>query len=98
TYVKFYAIIIIHINFLFFFSAKGGTISTYTWTCIILNFLQMRDPPILPVLHKIPHDNVLPIIVNGEDASFFEDVDKLVGFGAKNKETLGGLLFAFFKR
>ena len=83
--------------FTYVFLAKGGTISTYTWTCIILNFLQMRDPPILPVLHKIPHEDVEPIIVNGEDASFYEDVQTLIGYGDPNKESLGGLLFAFFR-
>ncbi|CAG8692181.1 20765_t:CDS:10, partial [Dentiscutata erythropus] len=75
-------------------AAKGGTLSTYTWTCMILNFLQMRDPPILPVLHRIPHD---PNIINGVDVSFFEDIDKLEGFGSKNHESVGGLLFAFFR-
>ncbi|RIA96354.1 hypothetical protein C1645_678325, partial [Glomus cerebriforme] len=79
-------------------AAKGGTISTYTWTCIILNFLQMRKPPILPVLHNLPHDDVEPILVNGEDASFFENVETLSEFGSDNKESLGGLLFEFFKR
>jgi hypothetical protein len=58
----------------------------------------MRDPPILPILHKIPHEGVEPIMVNGEDASFFEDVNTLTEFGSKNKETVGGLLFAFFRR
>src|SRR5690242_13884783 len=32
----------------------GGTISSYTWICLILNFLQTRDVPILPVLHNHP--------------------------------------------
>ncbi|CAG8464186.1 20845_t:CDS:2 [Racocetra persica] len=77
-------------------AAKGGTLSTYTWTCMILNFLQMRDPPILPVLHKIPHE---PNIVHGVDVSFYEDIEKLEGFGNSNKnnESVGGLLFAFFR-
>ncbi|CAG8473301.1 10350_t:CDS:10 [Cetraspora pellucida] len=77
-------------------AAKGGTLSTYTWTCMILNFLQMRDPPILPVLHQIPHD---PNIINGVDVSFYEDIKKLEGFGNSNKnnESVGGLLFAFFR-
>ncbi|CAG8504088.1 15753_t:CDS:2 [Acaulospora morrowiae] len=78
-------------------AAKGGTLSTYTWTCMILNFLQMREPPILPVLHQIPHKGE-PIMVNGIDASFYEDVESLRGFGESNKETVGGLLFAFFRR
>jgi len=79
--------------------ANGGTISTYTWICIVINFLQMRSPPILPQLHKIPHtlseDNQ---VINGNNTSFCRDIEKLEGFGLSNKETLGGLLYAFFRR
>ncbi|KAG0369749.1 hypothetical protein BC939DRAFT_506283 [Gamsiella multidivaricata] len=80
-------------------AANGGTISTYTWICIVINFLQMRSPPILPKLHKIPHalseDNQ---VVNGNNTSFCQDLESLEGFGLPNKETLGGLLYAFFRR
>ncbi|KAF9366218.1 hypothetical protein BGX34_005144 [Mortierella sp. NVP85] len=80
-------------------AANGGTISTYTWICIVINFLQMRSPPILPQLHKIPHtlseDNQ---VINGNNTSFCRDIEKLEGFGLPNKETLGGLLYAFFRR
>ncbi|ORY93795.1 hypothetical protein BCR43DRAFT_461104 [Syncephalastrum racemosum] len=72
-------------------AANGGTLSTYTWTCMIINFLQMREPPVLPVLHQL---------VPGEPDSdlFCDDVESLKGFGEANNETLGGLLFAFFRR
>ncbi|KAG0204029.1 hypothetical protein BGX28_003908 [Mortierella sp. GBA30] len=80
-------------------AANGGTISTYTWICIVINFLQMRSPPILPKLHKIPHtlseDNQ---VISGNNTSFCTDLEKLEGFGLPNKETLGGLLYAFFRR
>ncbi|KAF9362014.1 hypothetical protein BGX26_006531 [Mortierella sp. AD094] len=80
-------------------AANGGTISTYAWICIVINFLQMRSPPILPKLHKIPHtlsdDNQ---VINDNDTSFCQDIDQLEGFGLPNKETLGGLLYAFFRR
>ncbi|KAF0487821.1 PolyA RNA polymerase cid13 [Gigaspora margarita] len=41
--------------------ATCGTLSSYTWTCITLNFLQMRYPPILPVLkfNKKENENEL---------------------------------------
>lgn len=56
---------------------------------MVINFLQMRNPPILPVLHQM---------VKGEDESAFcTDVESLRGFGSKNHESLGGLLFAFFR-
>ncbi|KAI7885079.1 hypothetical protein K492DRAFT_204330 [Lichtheimia hyalospora FSU 10163] len=80
-------------------AAYGGTLSTYTWTCMIINFLQMREPPILPVLHQMDHekspDNV---VIHGHDSSFFTNVDALQGFGRRNQESLAGLLFAFFRR
>ncbi|KAG0294520.1 hypothetical protein BGZ98_001743 [Dissophora globulifera] len=80
-------------------AANGGTISTYTWICIVINFLQMRSPPILPKLHKMPHtlseDNQA---INGNNTSFCQDLAELEGFGLPNKETLGGLLYAFFRR
>ncbi|KAF9132207.1 hypothetical protein BGW39_000642 [Mortierella sp. 14UC] len=80
-------------------AANGGTISTYTWICIVINFLQMRSPPILPILHKISHtlsdDNQ---VINGNNTSFCDDIESLEGFGFPNKETLGGLLYAFFRR
>jgi DNA polymerase sigma len=74
--------------------AAGGTLSTYTWVNIVINFLQMRNPPILPVLHQIP---CAPTHTHGVNVAFFDDVSLLAGFGRANKETLGGLLFAFFK-
>ncbi|KAG0086785.1 hypothetical protein BGZ93_011328 [Podila epicladia] len=80
-------------------AANGGTISTYTWICIVINFLQMRSPPILPALHDIPHTlSAENQVINGNNTSFCEDLSKLEGFGYANKETLGGLLYAFFRR
>ncbi|CAG8454699.1 847_t:CDS:2 [Ambispora gerdemannii] len=78
-------------------AAKGGTLSTYTWTIMILNFLQMREPPILPVLHQMD-TGTEHTFVDGFDASFYDDVESLRGFGDANKESVGGLLFAFFRR
>ncbi|KAF9956740.1 hypothetical protein BGZ72_002533 [Mortierella alpina] len=80
-------------------AANGGTISTYTWICMVINFLQMRSPPILPTLHDMPHelspDNQ---VINGNNTSFFSDLSQLEGFGSSNKESLGGLLYAFFRK
>ncbi|KAI9494262.1 hypothetical protein BDB00DRAFT_787304 [Zychaea mexicana] len=84
-------------------AADGGTLSTYTWTCMIINFLQMREPPILPVLHQMGgrgvYDNdQTTTLVDGLDISFYTDIDSLKDFGKRNHESLGGLLFAFFRR
>lgn len=58
---------------------------------MIINFLQQRQPPVLPVLHSIENEDK-------DEDYFFDDVDKLKGFGSANQESLGGLLFAFFRR
>ncbi|CAJ2504389.1 Uu.00g117830.m01.CDS01 [Anthostomella pinea] len=76
-------------------AAFGGTLSSYTWICMIIAFLQLRQPPVLPALHQRPHQKVTR--KTGEIAAFADDVDKLRGFGSKNKSTLGELLFQFFR-
>ena len=73
----------------------GATLGSYTWLCMILNYLQTRDPPILPSLHERPHKQGPTI--QGVDCSFDDDIEALRGFGEKNKESLGSLLFGFFK-
>src|SRR5512142_3079054 len=75
--------------------AFGGTLSSYTWICMILIFLQLRTPPVLPALHQEPHHKKAS--ANGHQTQFADDLDKLRNFGRKNKETLGELLFQFFR-
>ncbi|KAI1140929.1 hypothetical protein F5Y05DRAFT_410777 [Hypoxylon sp. FL0543] len=76
-------------------AAHGGTLSSYTWICMIIAFLQLRQPPVLPALHQQPHRKFPG--KDGETNSFADDVDKLQGFGSKNKSSLGELLFQFFR-
>ncbi|OTB07410.1 hypothetical protein M426DRAFT_8783 [Hypoxylon sp. CI-4A] len=73
-------------------AAGGGTLSSYTWICMIIAFLQLRQPPILPSLHQQPHQKK-----DGDINSFSDDAEKLRGFGSENKSTLGELLFEFFR-
>lgn len=76
-------------------SAFGGTISSYTWICMILNFLQTRKPPILPSLQKAPELHRLT--KNGQKSPFADDLDQIRGCGKNNKESLAQLLFHFFR-
>ena len=76
--------------------ALGGTLSSYTWICLILSFLQTRNPPVLPCLHQRPHLRLTD--ATGKISSFADDIRSLRGFGERNKETLGELLFHFFRR
>ncbi|KAH6625802.1 hypothetical protein C7974DRAFT_377258 [Boeremia exigua] len=75
----------------------GGTISSYTWICLIINFLQTRDPPILPALHNLPFREIDSLTGLPSHSGFADDVKKLRGFGDANKETVGQLLFHFFR-
>ncbi|KAK6505677.1 hypothetical protein TWF481_007570 [Arthrobotrys musiformis] len=77
-------------------AAGGGTLSSYTWICMIVSFLQTREPPILPSLHQREHKKRPP--QNGVDVSFDDDIETLRDFGKANTESLGSLLFNFFKR
>lgn len=63
---------------------------------MIINFLQTRNPPVLPILHKRPHQR--RVSPEGKTATFADDIDSLRGFGHGNKETIGELLFHFFRR
>jgi len=62
---------------------------------MILIFLQLRTPPVLPALHQRPHQK--KPTGNGHETQFADDLDKLRNFGKRNKETLGELLFHFFR-
>lgn len=76
------------------FIAFGGTLSSYTWICLIIAFLQLRSPPVLPALHQLSHKLPRP---DGTMPDFADDLKKLSGFGNKNKSSVAELLFQFFR-
>ena len=63
---------------------------------MILNFLQTRNPPILPALHRRPHQ--CTVDSNGKQSAFADNIHSLRGFGKENRESIGELLFHFFRR
>ena len=63
---------------------------------MIINFLQTRNPRILPSLQQRPHQKLLG--ADGNPSSFADDLESLKGFGKANWETLGELLFHFFRK
>lgn len=77
------------------FTALGGTLSSYTWICLIINFLQTRSPPILPSLQKRVHQK--QDAADGSLPKFDDDLESLAGFGAENKQSLAELFFEFFR-
>jgi hypothetical protein len=57
---------------------------------MIINFLQTRKPPVLPSLQS-PHLKL------NRGTAFADDIDALRGFGKDNTDSLGELLFQFFR-
>ncbi|KAJ2716428.1 hypothetical protein H4R19_000660 [Coemansia spiralis] len=80
-------------------AAFGGTLSSYAWVNLAIHFLQTRNPPILPVLHPpAPSLDAEECRAAGEvDLSFNDDIAELREFGRANAESLGFLLYAFFR-
>lgn len=72
----------------------GGTFSSYTWICLIIAFLQLRSPPVLPALHQMPYK--MPKS-DGTVSDFADNLKKIRGFGNKNKSSVAELLFQFFR-
>lgn len=61
---------------------------------MIINFLQLRKPPILPSLHQWQEKK--PKSERG-DCDFADNLEELRNFGQSNKQSLGDLLFHFFR-
>ena len=64
---------------------------------MIISFLQRRDPPILPSLQKMPDRLRRRRSSTNDLANFEDDVDSIKGYGDANNESLGDLLFHFFR-
>ncbi|KAJ3357562.1 hypothetical protein HDU83_006288 [Entophlyctis luteolus] len=91
-------------------AAKGGTLSSYCWVIMAVNFLQTRTPPVLPSLQKIYLDQLASVrhpnsgdavletvIVEGVDCSFAETTPELKRLCATNTSSVGALLYSFFR-
>ena len=63
---------------------------------MIINFLQTRNPPILPSLHRGHED--CKTLHEGKLSAFADDAAKLRTFGKTNTESIGELLFHFFRK
>lgn len=64
--------------------------SSYAWTLLLINFLQTRNPPILPVLTLVGEDGMAKDDYSADLAAFRD-------FGKANTATMGELLFQFFR-
>jgi hypothetical protein len=62
---------------------------------MIINFLQTRQPPVLPALQARPHREYRAD--DGSEAGYDDQIQHLEGFGSANLESLGMLVFQFFR-
>jgi Cid1 family poly A polymerase len=62
---------------------------------MILNFLQTRNPPILPTLQQQPH--ISAKMVGGVNVAFDKNLQAYRNFGTANTDSLGSLIFQFFR-
>ena len=81
-----------------------GSLSSYAYVLMVVQFLQSRRPAILPVLQDMWPASALrgrnrkKVMVAGYDTYFYQNMEdsRLKEYGSKNKENLGVLLFDFF--
>lgn len=76
-----------------------GTLSSYAYILMVIQFLQSRNPPVLPVLQQMCDSETSKqrVLVDGYDCYFFNKIDRLLDFGKDNQESVGDLLAAFFR-
>uniref|UniRef100_A0A0D9XIC1 RNA uridylyltransferase n=1 Tax=Leersia perrieri TaxID=77586 RepID=A0A0D9XIC1_9ORYZ len=70
-----------------------GTLSSYAYVIMCIHFLQSRR--ILPCLQEM--EPTYYVTVDNNICAYFDQVEKLNGFGAQRKDSLSRLLWAFFK-
>ncbi|KVH91189.1 UTP:RNA uridylyltransferase 1 [Cynara cardunculus var. scolymus] len=71
-----------------------GTLSSYAYVLMCIHFLQQRSPSILPCLQDM--EITYSVNVDNVKCSFFDQVEKLQGFGSRNGEGIAQLVWAFF--
>ncbi|KAF5203025.1 Poly(A) RNA polymerase GLD2 [Thalictrum thalictroides] len=71
-----------------------GTLSSYAYVLMCIHFLQQRKPAILPCLQGMEATYV--VTVDDIECAYFDQVQHLRDFGARNKERIAELVWAFF--
>ncbi|KAF6160351.1 hypothetical protein GIB67_019120 [Kingdonia uniflora] len=71
-----------------------GTLSSYAYVLMCIHFLQQRKPAILPCLQGM--EATYAITIEDIKCVYFDKVEKLRGFGARNRESISQLVWAFF--
>ena len=77
---------------------SSGTLSSYSYTLMVIYFLQQRKPPVLPYLQALSGSLEVPrVSISGYDCTFFDTISLLPNYFRKeNKESSAELLLGFF--
>ncbi|KAF5952975.1 hypothetical protein HYC85_010919 [Camellia sinensis] len=71
-----------------------GTLSSYAYVLMCIHFLQQRRPAILPCLQGM--ERTYAVTVDNIECAYFDQVEKLSGFGSRNRESIAQLVWTFF--
>lgn len=74
--------------------ARQGTLSTYSWTLLVICYLQSASPPVLPCLQTL--DKVKYADANRHNALTLDVKEQPPVFVSQNTDSLWGLLKGFF--
>lgn len=76
----------------------SGSLSSYAYLLMVINYLQTRNPPVLPCLQQIyDTEQRNPILIDDFDCYFYTEFEQLTYYGQNNTETVGQLLIGFYK-
>lgn len=76
-----------------------GTLSSYCYVLMLINFLQVQKPPVLPCLQSVGRKSLddPKHAIQGFDTYYYEDIGRLAGFGAANRSSVPELLIGFLR-
>lgn len=75
--------------------AFKGTFSSYTWSILVIQFLQMLEQPILPNLQESEERDLQ--VIEGTEYDVTINLDQLRTFKSKNTSSTGQLFCQFFE-
>jgi len=74
-----------------------GTLSSYAYVLMLIQFLQTRSPPILPCLQREINEDTPKVMIQDFDCTYNENMERFRHFGRRNSDSPAKLLVAFFK-
>lgn len=64
---------------------------------MVIQYLQTREPPILPCLQQLIDPNQEKVLIQGFDCTYNENISNFRNFGRDNRDSPAKLLVGFFR-